>query len=161
MTIRRIDVDVEKNGDRPFLNKITNGFESLVGTNWFIHEVVLCDTGYLIITAEFKAFIFKDSQMFSFLKQALDVWTQQNDLSYPLFAEVLKTKKITLAVDDEAMTSSWITSGSRYLQTQNPLEHDSLTLERSNPLLPPTPIVSISRKRQPKSSTALTESIGH
>jgi len=161
MALKRIDVQLETTGDLPFLNKLGDGFEALVGTNWFIRETIVCDSGYLVLTAKFKAFLFKDSAMYGFLSEALNVWCSSNDLSYPLFAEVLRTKKITLAVDDEAFSSLWTTSGNKYIQSQSPLERDGQEPQVSNPLLPPTNVVSTSRKRKQTSSTASTEQIGH
>jgi len=161
MALRLIEVQTETSGDLPFLNKLGTEFVALVGTNWFIREIIVCETGYLVITAKFKAFIFKDSTMFGFLKQALEVWTTKQEPSYPLFAEVLQTKKITLAVDDEALDSFWTVNGFRFLQSQSPLELDGSAEETGNPLLPPTTVVPISKRRKRESSTAMTEQIGH
>lgn len=162
MALRRIETEVSSDGNLPFLNKMGQDFDSLVSTNWFIREVISCDSGYLVLTTKFKAFIFRDSAMYTFLAEALNVWTDRNEPSYPLFAEVLRTKKITLAVDDEALTSNWTVSGLRYIQSQNPLEHDGQVEAVSNPLLPPTPVVRTrTSKKKQESSTPYPESMMH
>jgi len=162
MAIKRLIDETPSTGEVPFLNKITVGFEDLIGTCWFVREIVDCSTGYLIITNKFKAFLFNGTTQHGYLRQALNVWTEKNEVSYPLFVEVLKNKKVALAIDDEALDGSWTREGNKYLQSQNPLEQNGSEEETSNPLLPPTqPLVSKSKRKRPESSTPYPTTIGH
>lgn len=162
MVLRRIDNTPVSEGDKPFLNKMTvEDFEAIVDKSFFIREVILCDKGYLILTNVFKGFIFADSEMYKFLKEALMLWTSKAEPSYPLFALVLPTKKITLAIDDEALDSSWTISGIRYLQSQSPLDASGSASQISNPLLPPTKLVPSGKKRQRESNIPTPTTEGH
>jgi len=161
MVLKRIEITSQSQGDLPFLNKMGDDFDELVDTNWFVREVILCDSGYLVLTSKFKGFLFRESEIYKFLTEALNVWITHNEPSYPLFAVVLPTKKISLAVDDEAFSSRWSKSGLKYLQSQDPLEQSSLTIVPSNPLLPPTSVVPTSKRQPRKSSTPPPDHIGH
>jgi len=162
MVLRRIDDTPVSEGDKPFINKMSaEDFAAVVDKSFFIREVIVCDSGYLILTSVFKGFIFADSEMYKFLSEALTHWTTKAEPSYPLFALVLKTKKITLAIDDDAMDSSWIASGIRYLQSQSPLDASYSTTVKSNPLLPPTKLVPSGRTQRQKSATPTPTTEGH
>lgn len=162
MVLRRIDNTPVSEGEKPFLNKMTaEDFRAIVDKSFFIREVIICDSGYLILTSVFKAFIFGDSEMHKFLTEALIHWTTLVEPSYPLFAVVLPTKKITLAIDDDASDSTWILSGIRYVQSQSPLDASYSATVQSNPLLPPTKLVPSGKRSKRESYTPTPTSTGH
>jgi len=144
------------------LNKLSkDDFDAVVNKSFFIREVITCDSGYLVLTSVFKGFIFADSEMYKFLTEALNHWTTKAEPSYPLFALVLPTKKITLAIDDDAADSSWIVSGVRYVQSQSPLDASYSESVRSNPLLPPTRLVPSGKRNKRESSIPTPTTEGH
>lgn len=165
MALKRIESPMETSGELPFLNKMgKEDFLVVKGNSYFVREVGDYEKGFLILTSHFKSFIFANSRLHNFLSEALIYWVDTSEESYPLFAEVLDSKQITLAIDDEALTSRWTKDGSKYFQRQHPLAVNSSTTEISNPLLPPTKgVLSKSRRQKPTTVSAIgyPETIGH
>ena len=120
--------------------------------------LICTDNGILVITCQWKGFIFKREKRHDQLRQALEVWISSKDLLPRLIAKPVKGEKFQLGLDDEFIDWYWEeTEAGKYkpvlpggLTTPNTTSENS-DLE-SNPFLPgmTPPLLSTPvRKRKP------------
>lgn len=90
--------------DLPWANEWCKGREDYK-TPFEIVKVQKYDTGLMVTCTEYKGFVYKDSDMYSFLLEALEVFktTKGNPVKYeqPLYVRMTTRRKVTVCIDDE------------------------------------------------------------
>ena len=121
----------------------------------FVREIVATDKGFMVITPEFKAFLYKNSSIYAFLKEALEHWVKNESHNSPLFA-VAQLGKLHLAVDDEGVHSNWVKDGKKHIQKKASGTEDSSQVPISNPFLSPPTSVTTNRRKSQSATTPKT-----
>ncbi len=102
-----------------------------------VEEVYPGDRGILLITAAFKAFLFKREKAYYFLLEALEVWVEDPTPPCNLIIKHQKSGKVVLGVDENSHSYTWVLDGKRYVRRgKQDGTHPQET--PSNPLLPPS-----------------------
>lgn len=136
MALKRVSTEVTSSDDLPWVSEYVMEDPTRIETALWVEEVYQTPKGYLVITSQFKGFVFVNSAMFKFLQEALEMWLGKVVSSYPLFAIASKSGKIELAIDDEMPHSFWTKDGRRNIQKRGKSKDSGLKVVISNPLLP-------------------------
>lgn len=136
MVLKRIQTGAVSSDNLPWVGDFVMEDPERIDLALWVEEVFQTARGYLVVTEQFKGFVFADSAMFAFLREALEVWTGSMVDPSPLFAIASKSGKIELAIDDEMPKSFWTRDGRRWIQKRGKSKGSSLTEPRVNPLLP-------------------------
>lgn len=112
-----------------------------------VFDCYLGDKGLLIITGEFKMFLFRKQSEFNFLVEALEIWVKTAEPVFPVIA--LKVgKKIALGLNQKAPKVIWNRDESKFYSRR---ADDTPTLKntlKTNPFLSPTTPHDESTKNQ-------------
>lgn len=111
-----------------------------VDTTSHVHEVHVGLKGMLIITGDWKGFIFKGSQPYNHLLEALQHWIQTIDPCPELVAGGTSGGKVRLGVDPSKPVFYWEQIDESYYQKSNGGDVSTQMPPKSNPLLDSTPI---------------------
>lgn len=112
--------------------------------------------GILVLTAEFKGFIFKGSSLHRQVDEALEEYIKADSPLPRLIACGSESGKVQLGLDHDDNTCTWRKDGSNYRQTYNDPENARLAelRRKKNPLLPSPQAVN---GRAPKTTTLATQ----
>lgn len=162
MVLKTIGEDVPSSQDLPWVNEYLLQ-EGSVNDASFVKNVRLCETGLLIIATDFKGFLFKRSQIYKFLLEAIEVWVSNTTINYPLYAVTCKGGKLSLAIEDTEAPSIWITEkpGILWEQKRKKGQDDILAIPKSNPFLPTPPPTHNGRGKQRKDVPQEYNSMSH
>lgn len=86
--------------DLPWANEYLDGYGQAEDISK-VFKLIPGTKGILVLTELFKGFIFKGSTTHDYLLDAIQVWKQDGRLPFLLFAQVLESGKIRVAVDDQ------------------------------------------------------------
>lgn len=113
--------------------------------------------GILVLTAEYKGFIFKGSNLHSQVLEALEEYVKSDSPLPRLIACGSEAGKVQLGIDHDDNTCTWKKDGSNYRQLYDDPENARLAelKKRNNPLLPSPREVN---GKAPKTSQAATQS---
>jgi hypothetical protein len=82
-----------------------------------VKAMIAFDSGLMVITPCFKAFIHEGSQLHKFLVEALEVFLKQDKGTIDLMVVMLKKKgKIDVMTDDEVQSAYWHKTENKYVQ---------------------------------------------
>jgi hypothetical protein len=163
MALQIIGTPERNDDDIPWVNEyIDLGGEP--DTASIVTKIVKTPKGFMVLTDEFKGFLFVKSAIYGFLAEALDTWKSNATINYPLFAVAGSNGKINLAVDTELEPTVWIeeTKNKAWSQKVKKKKGNGSTPAKSNPFLPTPPPTDIrTRKNSTQSSTEADLTIGH
>jgi hypothetical protein len=84
---------------------------------YVVKAMIAFDSGLMVITPCFKAFIHEGSQLHEFLVEALEVFLKQDKRTIDLMVVMLKKKgKIEVMTDDEVKSAHWHKTENKYVQ---------------------------------------------
>lgn len=137
MALRRILESKEEYvqpDDLPWANVYVKQVTDM-STVYVVKAVIAFDTGLMVITPCFKAFIHEGSQLHKFLVEALEVFVNQEHGTIDLMVVTLKKKgKVDVMIDDEAQSHMWHKTEQKYVQVlKGKVESEELAEE--NPFL--------------------------
>lgn len=139
MAIRFISDEGSKKNDLPWVNEyLSNGGKA--GDATLVDSYIDLQDKILILGVDFKACVWKKTQMYRFFIEAVEGYKagQHDSPAFLIVAE--KSGKVAIAIDDEDFGYNWISTdrGNR-LAKKNPVV-DIATGKASNPflVLPPT-----------------------
>lgn len=117
------------------------------------------DNGVLVLTCQWKAFVYKRQKTYNHLKEAVDVWVNSTELLPRLVAKPVKGGKVVLGLDDTFCDWYWEESDEgKYV----PLQQDGSTnlggKSNSTATAPPNPFLPGSTP--PKASTSMRKNGG-
>lgn len=121
------------------------------------HEVLsgfITDKGLLLQTGEFKTFLFKNSQDYRIVMEAITFWVDDAIYVHPLVVQVRGKGKVCFGIDDDRPKVIWKIDENRIdsIREESPLK------AKSNPLLqatvPVLPVVSGTVTEKPTTTTA-------
>lgn len=135
MSLKRIRTESSNSDELPWVSDYVMEDPERIDTALWTEEIFQTPKGYLVVTSSFKGFIFTNSSMFSFLREALELWIGGVSTPYPLFAIASRSGKIELAIDDEMPRSWWTKDGRRWIQKRGKDKGSSLTSPPVNPLI--------------------------
>jgi|SRR5689334_1559122 hypothetical protein len=135
MALKRLTTEETTSENLPWVADYVMDDPERIDTALWVEEVFQTPKGYLIITSEFKGFVFTNSSMYKFLAEALELWIGKLVDPTPLFAVAGKSGKVELAVDDEMPKSYWTKDGRRWIQKRGKDKASGLKQEIVNPLL--------------------------
>jgi len=124
LVIKKVTTDSNDSQDLPWLNEwlACNGEKDI---DILVHDIVITQKGLMVITEEFKAFLFKDSAIYSFIKEALIAWVDNAAIAFPLYACV-ENSKLTLGMDSDDKPVNWIFHNKVYTQKKGKQGGDGL-----------------------------------
>lgn len=137
MALVKLTTD-EKQGDSvPWLNEYLDS-EGIDNIELLVLEVIHSAKGLIVTTREFKAFVFNNSSMFSFLFEALDAWVSRSHPAFPLYACV-ERRKLSFGIDTDDKPVNWTRSNKTFTQKMgkqvgdgsNPVQNPFLMLNSS------------------------------
>lgn len=154
--MRFIEDDKKTQSDLPWASE----YLSSIGQEYdisFIEEIVPVTKGLMVIAKDFKGFLFRDSKVYNHIMEATDNWKDFPQPGFAIFARVLPSGKIDIAIDDDS--DGIFTVDKRKKVTQK-LKKDSgeLVQTDSNPFIRQATLVPTT-KRKVKDTTE--SSIGH
>lgn len=153
-----MNLDISES-DLPWVNEYLDN-DGEVGDSTIVTKVYYSSKGCTVYGDSFRGFLFKDSAIYGFLKEALEVWVKMPEKNAPLFMIACKGGKVNLALDDEAGFSIWKQheKGKQYTQCLPKDGTPGLTVPPSNPLLPnPSPTTLVSGKGSKRGGAAVSE----
>jgi len=103
-----------------------------------LRDVLFCqvyDSGIMVVTKEYKAYIHEGSSLHENLMEALEVWRQEKGETFYLRCRVNRKGKPEVGIDDEKRNHRWVYSENRYTQVSKKLEEPVEPEKSSNPLL--------------------------
>jgi hypothetical protein len=157
--MRFIEEIDSKSDDLPWVNEYLN----TIGESGDICKVVnlrVTPKGILIIGELFKAFIFRGSQTYSFLLEAIPAWKLQGSLPFCLCIQADSSGKGRVAVDDKEECIAIVSDKSK-VDFKFPKQDNGTTTKTStNPFLVGSPVPttkSKSRKATESSSEVETD----
>jgi hypothetical protein len=136
MALKKVVTEDKSSDDLPWVSEYVMEDSNRINTALWVEELFQTPRGYLVVTSQFKGFVFVNSAMFNFLKEAIELWTGSVVSPSPLFAIASKSGKIELAIDDEMPRSFWSRDGRRWIQKKGVSKVSSLTEKPVNPLIP-------------------------
>lgn len=136
MALRRIVTEKVSSDELPWVSDYVMEDPERIDSALWVEEIFQTTRGYLVVTEQFKGFVFVNSAMFTFVKEALELWTGKVVDPFPLFAIASKSGKIELAIDEEMPRSYWTRDGRRWIQKRGKSKDSTSTEKRVNPLLP-------------------------
>lgn len=95
----------------------------------------LYESGLMIITQDYKAFVHEGSETFNVLKEALKTWHESEEETFSLVVKLTKKGKAELGINDEEITHKWLFSEGRYTQLRKQQTDGGLVAGKANPLL--------------------------
>lgn len=139
MAIRFLSDESLKQNDLPWVNEFLNQ-GGKVGDATPIDSYIDLVDKILILGTDFKACVWKKTQMYSFFVEAVEGYKAGNHDS-PLFLLVAqKSGKVAIAIDDEDFNYNWISTERGNRLQKKTVSPDIVTGKDSNPflVLPPT-----------------------
>jgi hypothetical protein len=116
--------------------------------SYVVKAMIAFDSGLMVITPCFKAFIHEGSQLHKFLIEALEIFVTQEYGAVDLMFVVLRKKgKIDVMVDDEVRSHMWHKLENKYVQVVRG-EVSSEQLADPNPFLAGMGLRSDARKTE-------------
>lgn len=146
MVLKRIETTESRSDDLPWVGDYVMDNPERIGTALWVEEIFQTPKGYLVVCSDFKGFVFRDSAMFKFLGEALELWLGKVVDPNPLFAIAAKSGKIELAIDDEMPKSYWSKDGRRWIQKRGKDKASTFKPTTVNPLLPSPSLETSTRK---------------
>lgn len=101
--------------DLPWVNVFGKSVKDLDLT-YIVYMVLSYDSGLMVITHDFKSYIYAGSKAYTDLLEALDAFTDLNASTNVLVAKVTKRNKAELFMDDEIQNARWHKVEERYVQ---------------------------------------------
>jgi hypothetical protein len=133
-------IDNESNGNSLGTLPWVNEYLKQGGTVDDVFPVVSvypCDTGLLVCCEGFKGFVFKNTNVYTNLLDALNTWIGDLNGVNALFVMPTKQGRIRLAVDNEISGAIWIRNQKAYEQKLGNDMGDGSDTTNSNPFLTP------------------------
>lgn len=135
------------------------------GNKWVRHnedyasprDVYLChqyDTGIMVVTLEYKAYIHEGSTLFAHLAEALSVWAKSKEPTNVLQVVLNKKGKAMVGLDEERVNHRWNYSEGRYTQVSKKSEAGKVKDTSSNPLLAGSGVRTIADKTASNTKSA-------
>lgn len=100
-----------------------------------VHYVRKYDSGLMVVTYEFKAYVHVGTQQYTDLLEALQVWTDSKTSEPSLFCLVNKRGKPVLGIDEDKPNHRWVHSEDTYAQVTKGSVSQAKAGVRENPLL--------------------------
>lgn len=100
-----------------------------------VHTVRVYDTGIMVTTFEYKAYLHVGTQQYADLLEAVQVWVKEKSYGTPLLCSVNKAGKPILGLDEDQPKAYWHCTENLYVQvSKRPLEEQKKG-KAVNPLL--------------------------
>lgn len=122
--------------EKPWHNEYSRQ-EGSLDNEYIVEQVILCQQGLLLLTKEFKDFVFRGKQAYKYLVEALEYFTKNPKDSIPIVLKVTQTKSASIGtIEDYEGSGTWVqeSKGYRFLEHLEPLTPST----DSNPFIPPT-----------------------
>lgn len=139
MALRFLSEQGSQNRDLPWVNEYLKT-EGKVGDASLVDSYISLDDKILVITKDFKACVWKKTEMYRLFIEAVEGYTAGNHDSPAFLLVAQKAGKVMFAIDDEDFNYTWIpTDRGHRLEKKHPVV-DTATGKNSNPflVLPPT-----------------------
>lgn len=118
----------------PWGNKWLRG-ERAVNEMLPVLGVLKYDTGLMVVTKFYKAYLKVGEYGYAHLLEALKVWAESKESVFPLFCVLSKKGFPKLAVNDELLNKRWNFYGDRWMQQFSPEVDEGKKEPEVNPLL--------------------------
>lgn len=105
------------------------------------------DTGILVATQEYKAYIHEGTTLYAHVVEALKVWTLEGKQFPSLEVRVNKKGKPELGLNEDVLNHRWFKAENRYVQIAKKLEAELEEDTSVNPLLAGSGVHTIAGKR--------------
>lgn len=155
MALRRVNIESDRTDDVPWANEYLDRYPEAQDEAFFVRKLIVGSKGFMVITDDFKAFLFRDSSLFLFLLEAIKLWTARASYSQPLYSTLSSGGRISLAIDDEEEESVWICTKKDKIweQKRKKEQADGLEGTVSNPFIVPPPPTTKPKKGNSQSRT--------
>lgn len=160
MTIEWLDENQNKSNTLEWLKDyVASGLDASVPT--CVNSVYVCSGGLLLLTDEWKAFIYKGSNMYKQLAEALEAYTS-SDRKLPRFVACGTNQgAVRCGLDSSVIDAAWVKHGREYAQLWEEYgSHEAFERKTTtNPFLPPpSPRSDNARNEQQPSNKRATRS---
>lgn len=148
MALRRVDVDSDRIDDVPWASAYLDKYPEAQDEAFFVRKLIIGSKGFMVITDDFKAFLFRDSRLFLYLLEAIKLWSTRASYSQPLYSTLTTGGRISLAIDDEEDESVWICTKKDKIweQKRKKEQQDGSEVIVSNPFIVGTPPTTKQKK---------------
>jgi len=95
------------------------------------------DKGLLLETTEYKVFVFKRQKEYSYLLEALIVWTSDATGTKPLITAYLNQKSLKIGINHDGKDVLWMQDGNKFISRRKELTLKDPAVVTRNPFLSP------------------------
>jgi len=98
--MRILNPEDNNGNDLPWINEYLQN-DGETGDVSLVSEIKLSTKGYIVICKSFKGFLFKDSKLYTYVKEAMEYWKQFPNPGYSIYGVANSNGKIGLAIEDD------------------------------------------------------------
>lgn len=152
MSIEWFESERSSNNDLPWIKEYVAA-DGAYDAPIPVEMIYECDNGLLVLTDEYKGFVYNRSTTKAQLLEALEAYMAATVMLPLLVVRANKSGKLEFGLDKERTISVWTRHGRQYSQTYHDAEHMEKFQKRiaANPLIP-TSIPSKNGRAQRKAS---------
>lgn len=152
--MRLIEDEKRDFNDLPWVNEYINSVIGEEGDVSPVSKMFFTAKGLLVLTKDFKGFIFKESKTYRHIYDAIPHWKASPSLPFRLYAQALSSGKLAIAIEDTEDSVLIVDSSNGLSFKSSDGEDGSLGGDSTNPFIPNLPVPTTSGKTRRQKSTA-------